>query len=486
MPSESSEQNGNCSCVRRLWPGFAILSAALISGFSVAQLAAQTTPAAPTAAQATPSSFQGSVQAGEVSPQPLDLTLDDAIQRGLKNNLGIILSSTQTAAERGQRMSQLQSLLPSLEGDFRQAVAQVDLAAQGLRIPGFPSVVGPFGYQDLRASLDWSVVNVNSLRNYLAAKHNFNAAQLSAQDARDLVVLTVGNSYLLVLADEANVASVEAQVGTAKVSLDQAVDSHQAGTAPMIDELRARVDYQTLEQLLIVARNSLEKNRLALARTIGLPLAQNFHLADKEPYAAFDKIDVDATIKQAQANRKDLAAMMEQTRAAEEQRKAATAERYPTLKVDADYGVIGVNMLNSHGTGNATGTFSVPLFKEYGLRGDAEQAQSQLDTQRAELSDMSAQVDADVRDALLDIASAQQQVEVARSSVDLANEALSEAQQRYSAGVSDNLAVSQAQRSVAQANEQYVSSLYRHNVAKLSLARALGSAENYKSYLGGK
>ena len=129
---------------------------------------------------------------------------------------------------------------------------------------------------------------------------------------------------------------------------------------------------------------------------------------------------------------------------------------------------------------------SVPLFKEYELRGEAQVAQSQLDTQRAQLSDLNAQVDADVRDALLDIASAQKQVEVAQSSVDLANEALSEAQQRYANGVSDNLAVSQAQQSVAQANDQYVASLYRDNVAKLSLARALGAAQNYKNYLGGK
>lgn len=99
---------------------------------------------------------------------------------------------------------------------------------------------------------------------------------------------------------------------------------------------------------------------------------------------------------------------------------------------------------------------------------------------------MEAQVDADVRDALLDIASAQRQVEVARSSRDLANEALSDAQERYKSGVSDNLAVSQAQQSVAQADQQYVSSLYRDNVAKLSLARALGEAEKYKTYLGGK
>ena len=486
MPSESSENNGDCCCVRNLWLGLAVLSVGLIPGFSGKRLAAQTAPTAPTADQATPSSFQGSVAVGEASPQPVDLTLDDAIQRGLKNNLGVILSATQTAAARGQRMSQLQALLPSVDADIKEAVAQVDLAAQGLRFPGFPTIVGPFGYTDIRASLDWSLVNVASLRNYLAAKHNFNAAQLSAQDARDMVVLTVGNAYLLVLADESRVSSVQAQVGTAKVSLDQAVQSHQAGTAPLLDELRARVDYQTLEQQLIVAQNALEKDRLALARTIGLPLAQKFKLVDKAPYQAFDQIDIDTTIKQAHVNRKDLAAMMEQTRAAEEQRKAATADRYPTLKANVDYGDIGVNVGSSHGTVNAAGTLSVPLFKEFGLRGEAEQAQSQLDTQRAQLSDMNAQVDADIRDALLDIASAQRQVEVARSSADLANEALSEAQQRYAAGVSDNLAVSQAEQSVAQANDQYVSSLYRHNVAKLSLARALGAAENYKTYLGGK
>jgi outer membrane protein TolC len=296
----------------------------------------------------------------------------------------------------------------------------------------------------------------------------------------------VGNAYLLVLADESRIESVAAQVTTSKVSLDQAVQNHEAGTAPMLDELRARVDYQSLQQQLIVAQNGLEKDKLALARTIGLPLAQKFNLADKAPYAAFDQLDVDATIKQAHANRKDLASMVEQTKAAEEQRKAATADRLPTVVANADYGDIGVNVRHSHGTFDAQGTLSVPVFKEYGLRGEAQIAQSQLDTQRAQLSDMNAQVDADVRDALLDIASAQKQVEVARSSVDLSKEALSEAQQRYANGVSDNLAVSQAEQSLAQANDQYVSSLYRHNVAKLSLARALGAGQQYKNYLGGK
>ena len=137
---------------------------------------------------------------------------------------------------------------------------------------------------------------------------------------------------------------------------------------------------------------------------IGLPLEQSFTLTDKAPYAAFDGIDVEKAIREAHANRKDLAAMVEQEKAADEQRKAATAARLPTLTFNGDYGDIGPTLSHSHGTGDATGNFSVPLFDEFALRGQAKQAQAQLDTAQAQLSDKNAQVDADVRDALLDIA----------------------------------------------------------------------------------
>jgi len=445
-----------------------------------------TIPPPPAPSGPTTTNFNGSVTKGQASAQTIDLSLDDAIARGLQTNLGIILSGKLAESARAERLSQLQALVPSIDFNAKDVVSQVDLPAEGLRIPGFPKIIGPFQYEDVRASLTWSLVNVSSLRDYLAAQHNFSGAQLSAQDARDLLVLTVGNAYLLVVADETEVSSVQAQVATAKISLDQAAANHQAGTAPLLDELRARVDYQSLEQQLIAAQNALEKDKLALARTIGLPLAQSFNLTDKAPYAPFDQLDAEKLIEQAKANRKDLAALVEETAAATEQRKAATAARFPTVQVDTDYGDIGTTLSHSHGTVDSTATLSVPLFAEFALRGEAQQAQAQLDVAQAQLSDKQAQVEADVRDALLDIASAQKQVEVAQSSMALANEALKEAQDRYANGVSDNLAVSQAQQTVAQADSQYVVSLYRHNVAKLSLARALGDGQDYRKYLGGK
>jgi len=455
-----------------------------------AQSGSVATPAAPVQIpqpQIDTSTYQGSVSSRQITPGVLPLSLGEAIQQGLRYNLGLILTSQNVTSARASRLEELQSLLPTAKGKVTEADEESDLQAEGLRIPGFPAIIGPYGYTDIRGSLDWSLFNLSALRNYLASKHDFQAASLSVEDARDMVVLTVGNAYLTVIADAARIQAAQAQVNTSKVSLDQAVQNHRAGVSPLLDELRARVDYQTQEQTLIAARDAWAKDKIALARAIGLPLEQKFVLSDTEPYAALDHLNADQAVQEALANRPDLKALEQQVAAAKRARTAATDERLPTVSFSGDYGDIGINPAHSHGTGDAVGSLDVPLFEEGKLRGDAKQAQAQLDEETARLSDLRGQIAADVRDSILDIQAAEQLVDVARSNVQLAGEALSEAQQRYKAGISDNLAVSQAQQAVAQANEQYVAALYQHNVAKLSLARALGVAQtDYRDYLGGK
>jgi outer membrane protein TolC len=440
-----------------------------------------------TPAQVNNSTYQGSLVKQAPVPGVLPLPLDQAIRMGLQYNLGLVLSGVNAGIAGAQRLQQLQALLPTVNATAKESVQQTNLQAEGLKIPGFPSIIGPYGYTDIRGSVQWSLLNLSSLDNYLASRHNFQGSRLSIEDARDLVVLTVGNAYLLCIADASRVESAQAQVSTSKVSLDQAVANHQAGTAPLLDELRARVDYQTQQQTLITAQNQYEKDKIALARAIGLPLEQSFSLADPAPFKALDDLDPSAGVEQAVAHRHDLQALQQQVASARASRSAATAERYPTVSFSGDYGVIGPTLGHSHGTFDAVGTASVPLFEEAKLRGDARDAQAQLEQKQAQLNDLRGQISADVRDSILDIQAAARQVAVARSNVELATEALSEAQQRYAAGVADNLAVSQAQASQAQANDQYVSSLYQHNVAKLSLARALGIAQtNYQDYVGGK
>lgn len=433
------------------------------------------------------SSFKGSIVAGKATDGVMDLSLDNAVQRGLRQNLGLILQSSAQKNAGGQKLEELQALLPTVTAAASIEVQQVNLAAYGLKFPGLSPIVGPFQVVDFRAFLTQNLVNVSALQNYIAAKHNFNSATLTAEDARDLVVLTVGNAYLLCIADSARITAVNAEMRTSKVSLDQATDAHDAGTSPKLDVLRAQVDYQNEQQRLISAKNEFEKDKLALARAIGLPLDQQFRLTDHAPYAALDHIDAQTAFEQALKSRKDLQAASEQVEAASAEKTSAWAYQLPVVSVSGDFGDLGTTPGHSHGTYSATGKVSVPLLQIAKTRGQEQVADAQYEEAKAQLSDDVQQVNQEVRDSLLDIQAAEKLVEATHSNVELADEALSDAQQRFQAGVSDNLPVSQAQSQTEQANDQYISALYQHNVAKLALARALGVAEtNYKEYLGGK
>ena len=417
----------------------------------------------------------------------MDLSIDESIRRGLRTNLGIILQNANEKSSNGQRLEELQSLLPTVTATASIEIQQINLAAYGLKFPGLNPIIGPFQVVDFRAYLTQNLINVQSLENYLSAKHNFQSAKLTTEDARDMVVLTVGNAYLLCIADAARIDAVNAELATSKVTLDQAVASHDAGTSPRIDVLRAQVDYQNEQQSLISAVNQLAKDKLALARTIGLPLDQEFRLTDSAPYAPLDAMDPQTGFENALKRRKDLAAAAEQVSAAQAGKKAAFADQLPVLSASGDFGDLGTTPGHSHGTYSATGSLSAPILQIARTRGEEAVADAQFETSKARLSDQIQQVNADVRDDLLDIQAAAKLVDAAKSNVDLATEALNEAQQRFRAGVSDNLPVSQAQSQTEQANDQYISALYQHNVAKLSLARALGVAQtNYKDYLGGK
>jgi len=437
--------------------------------------------------QAGQGDYRGSLIEGKSTGTILDLSLDDAMARGLRTNLGIILQGTAEKTAAGQRLQALQSLLPTVTGTASYAVQQINLAAYGLNFPGFNPIIGPFQVFDFRASLTQSLVNVPSIERYIASKHNFQAAKLTSEDARNLVVVTVGNAYLLCIADLSRIEAVQGELNSSKVSLDQATAAHSAGTSPKLDVLRAQVDYQNQQQQLISAQNNLSKDKLALARVIGLPLDQEFRTTDLVPYAALDHVDPAKAYAQALDARKDLKASAERLKSADAQRTAAWAQQLPEAHFSGDFGDLGTTPAHSHGTYTATGAITAPILQIAKTRGDILVAEAAQEQAKARLSDRAQQVNADVRDAILDIEAAAKLVDATKSNVDLANEALLESQDRFRAGVSDNLAVSQAQAQTSQANDQYISALYQHNIAKLSLARALGIADSsYKTYLGGK
>jgi outer membrane protein TolC len=209
--------------------------------------------------------------------------------------------------------------------------------------------------------------------------------------------------------------------------------------------------------------------------------------SDTATYAPPPNISLDEAIMRAYASRAGYQSRLAQVSAAELARKAAAAGYYPSVSTAVNYGDIGLNPANSHGTVAATAALNIPIFQGGKVHGDVLQAEAALRQNRELLDNLRGQIDQDVRNAFLDMQSAADQVEVARSSVDLANQTLIQARDRFSAGVTDNIEVVQAQQSVASANESLISSLYSYNVSKVELGRAIGNAETgVQEYLKGR
>ncbi|MGH9739268.1 MAG: TolC family protein [Candidatus Acidiferrales bacterium] len=426
----------------------------------------------------TGNAYSGSVPEPLV-PGVLKISLQDAIQRGLRNNLGLLLAGQNLRVARGQRWQQLSRLLPNLNASTYIDDSKVDLAEFGFSgFPGIPSVVGPFQYFDSRAYLTQSVFDWQTWNGARAATENAKSAQYTFKDARDLVVLAVGYAYVQAIADQANVEATSAQVNTAQALYQQASDQVSAGTSPSIDGLRAKVELQTQQQSLIQAKNDLAIQKLNLARTIGLAPGQQFDLTDKTPYQPLVGLSLDEALKHAYASRSDYQAALATVRAAKDSRRAAVAGYLPSLSFSADYGLAGTYPnVATRGIFDVRGTLTVPIFQGGRVHGDVIQADAQLQQSREQLDNLRADIDAQVRTALLNLQSAEERVTVAQSSVDLAEQTLAQARDRFSAGVTNTVEVVQAQQQVASAHQQYISSLYLDNYAKISLARALGVAE---------
>ncbi len=433
--------------------------------------------------------FAGSIPTTRVSSEVLKLTIKDAIQMGLKNNLGLILSSQGTDFARAARIRALSELLPNLTGSIGVNVQQVSLAQFGFppSLAGGKAIIGPFGYFDAHATLDQRVFDFKSWYKAKASQENQQAARWSYQNARDLVVLVTGASYLQAIAAGARVEAAQAELKTAETVYNRASDMKSSGMVPAIEVLRAQVEMQAEQQRLLAARNQLERAKLQLARVIGLPVAQAFELTDQAPYAPLPPVTLEAELNRAYEHRSDYKALQSQVRSAELLRRSAQGGNLPSLEVRAQYGDVGQNLANSHGVFAVSGGVTIPIFQGNKVKADVLQAETQLKQQQVQLENLRSQIEYELRVAFLDVQTAAEAVDVATSTLKVAHDQLQQSEDRFSAGVTSNLEVVQAQQAVAVANENYISSLYAHNFAKLSLARAVGVAEDaVMNYLGGK
>jgi outer membrane protein TolC len=428
------------------------------------------------------------------APGVLPLSLDDAIDRGEKHNLQMLLTQQNERMVHGELLTVENSLLPSLTAKGNLEAQQIDLAALGFR----PSELFKFGINpatfativkvntaEAQISMNQQLFNVPAYYLYRSAQKAASAANLTTLNVRGAVTLQVGSQYLLALADAAQIENARALEKADQVAYQQAKDSHDTGVGTNLDMLRALVQLQTQQQAVINNENAFAKDKIALNRLIGLPADQEISLTDTAPYAEFAQLPLDDAMKLAFQRRKDLLSLEAQLEVATRARTAVKAERLPTLAFDGYYGVLGEVGGLFHGVFAATGKVSVPVFEEAQLRGENEVAQAQVIALRQQIESLRVSIEWQIRSAMLDVQSSNELVKVARSNVDLASLEVSDASDRFKAGVDDNLPVVQAQAELAQAQSRLVETLYEYNQSKLMLARNTGVVESqYKVYLG--
>jgi outer membrane protein TolC len=471
-----------------------LFAQALICGAVICH--AQTYPGSGsnTSSQSVPAAntnpFSGSVPTKVVSGRVL-LSLQDAIDLGLKHNLGLLLLRADTRTARGQRWQELSALLPHVTAAPYLDVSKINLDELGFTnvatVFHISSAIGPFSYFDARAAVTQTLFDWKSISATRAAGESVKSADYSLLDAHDLVVLAVGYVYFQAIADEALITTDEAQVEAAQAVFDQATDQVNAGTAADIDALRTKVELQTRQQQLIQAKNDFAIQKITVARVIGLSPSQDFELSDKSLYQPMENVPIEEALRRAYSSRSDYRAAASDVRAAELSRRAATAGYLPSVSFGADYGTGGGHPSNATPVYDVRGTLSIPIFTGNSVHGDVQQADARLEQSRERLDNLRAQIEADVRTALFNLQSSAELVNVARSNIDLADQTLAQSRDRFTAGVTDTVEVVQSQEAVASAHEQYINSLYNYNFAKISFIRALGIGEQgVKQFFPGK
>lgn len=417
-----------------------------------------------------------------VAPE-LRLSLRDAIQAAVDNNVNVRLLKERIAAAQAQTNTSFGALLPNVGGYLTGRHQTVNLAAFGLpadRLSGLGltrSVTDPFEVYDARATLVQNIFSLSLLQRWRAAKSGLDVAGLEAEVTKRDVMATVGLLYIEVLrADEA----VKARLTDIELSqqlLKLARDRRTAGVATGLDVTRQEVQLENNKQRLLVSQNDQESARLNLIRALGIAFDVRLTLTDELKFVPPVTQRVEEALVTAREQRLELRAQETRQRLATLSLSSVTSERIPSLSLNGDYGWIGLKPDEAMTTRSIGLTLSIPIFDGGQREGRISENRSRVRQESIRMKDVSDQVTLEVRNALLTLESSTQQVAVAEKGLELALKELTFAKDRFAAGLVTNIEVTNAQASVARARDNQIEALFRFNASRINLARAKGEID---------
>lgn len=413
------------------------------------------------------------------SPEPLRLTLRQAVDMALRQNPQVQIANLNTAVSQENQTIARSALLPQVNATTSEAVQRVNLEAfLGMRVAGFPGHSGPFWLFQGGSTGSVPLFDLVAWRRWRESKENTAATRADEQSVREQNVLLVVSQYLGSLRSAADVTAAQSRVELAKALFDQASDLQKNGVGTGIDTLRANVEYQNEQQRLIEARTTLETSLYGLARLLNLDPHQPIELADASEFFNTPPYSADETIEQAFMLRPEMKAIAAQIRADELEKKAAADARLPRVALTGNWAEEGLSPGTAIPVYDFMATLDIPLYTGGRIRAEVTTADLNIKKLLQQQTDLRNQIAQEVKTAAAQLDAAKTEVDVANQGVNLAREEVTQARDRFQAGVANNIEVITAQDELSRANDNQIVALYRYNQARADLAHATGQMQS--------
>ena len=426
---------------------------------------------------------QGTASPAQANPpgDTMRLTLQQSVALALKQNPTqqiAVLAAAESVQDKNISRS---DLLPQSSMRLADSANRVNLKAQfgGESFPGlpFPGHLGPYQIFAVGPSFGTSVLDLSLWKKYQASRSNVDASQANSLSTREQVILLVVSQYIGTLRAVANVEASRSRVELAQALYDQAADLQKEGVGTGIDMLRANVELQNEKQRLIEAENDRDASLFGLSKLLNLDPRQKIALADSLSFFETPQPDVESSIDAALAGRQEWKAILAEEKVVHYEKQASQFSRLPSLRFDGYWNELGTSVNNVIPTYQYQASVNFPLFTSGRIRAEIVKAGLEVQKLQQQKADLRNQIALDVKTSLLNLDSARSEVQVANLGVDLAKEEVSQARDRFKAGVANNIEVISAQDSLARANDNQILALYRFNQARADFARSVGQME---------
>jgi outer membrane protein len=411
---------------------------------------------------------------------PIRLTLKQSVALALRENPQVQIAVLDFAGSKQDRNLARSGLLPQADLRASESVMRENIAALfGKPFPGIPEHIGPFQFVQAGAGFSFPLLDLTAYRRWQAASHGVRASDRDSESVREQTVLLVVSQYLGTLQASANVTAAQSRVQLAQALYDQASDMQNHGVGTGLDTLRSQVELQNQQQRLIEAQTQLKTSTYALAQLLNVDPSEQIEPADQLSFFETPEFPGNTTLQQAYQDRPEMQALTEREREAELSRKQASEQRLPTVSVSGNWGYTGLSLETAIPTYTYAANLDLPLITSGRIHAQVTKAELELKKIDQQRQDLRNQIALQVKTALVDLESARHEVDVANQGVKLAQEEVTQARDRFAAGVANNIEVVTAQDALERANNNQISALFAYNQSRADLARATGHIQDF-------